>query len=143
MGKTEIVEPKQEQPKNAFGLTEEQTKTIGDIVPTLSLDKLTPESPPIELEILMREPKELRITPKKGLNKDKEVLLNYLDCIDLITKIKVRIFLSSASLAREFYKLAKENKFNLEHIKIYIACRYYDHEIYGSETKAYIVTKKI
>ena len=143
MGKTEIAQPQETQKTNAYGLTEDQIKTIGDIVPTLSLEKLTPETPPIELEILNKEPKELTIVPKKGLNKDKQVILNYLDCIDQITKVKVRLFLNSASLKREIYKLAKENKFNWEHLKIYISCRYYDHEIYGNETKAYIVTKKV
>lgn len=126
---------------NDYGLTKEQSETVKDIVPSLSLANLKPDSKAIELEILTNKPLETTITPKKGFNKDKVTTLKYLDCIDKASNMKVRLFLSSESLKREMYKIGIEHNHNLKGLFIRIGCRYYDHPAYGSDTVAYIINE--
>lgn len=120
---------------DAFGLTEEETEKLVDILPTLDLGKLA-VGESVKVKILQDAPKQLTYTDKKT---QKEVTTPVLEVLDKSTGLKSTLWLSAKSLKQAFYQLHKKLG-TLENVDAVIGKRQYQHPQFG-ETDGYTVQK--
>jgi hypothetical protein len=126
---------KEEQNKlSAYGLTQEEADKAKDILPTYDLGVLA-IGQQAEFKILDSEPKTIEAKSKYDPKKTTAQILNV---YDKAARMNMTIWLSSKSLAMEFWKLAQKHNGSLKNLDVVIAVRTYEHEQYGS-TRAYTV----
>jgi len=114
-----------------FGLTQEEAKNIKDMNPTLDLGKITPKDK-IEVEIVSEKPELIKYKDKVT---NEEIETQSLTVIDQSDMLKKTLWLSSASLKREIFKIFQDKNV-LKGLKIIITVREYKHVKYG-DTRAY------
>jgi hypothetical protein len=130
---------KQEQQRlSAYGLTSEEAEKAKDILPTYDLGMLG-IGQQAEFKILDAEPKTIEAKSKYDPRKTTAQILNV---YDKAARMNMTIWLSSKSLAMEFWKLAQKHNGSLKNLDVVIAVRSYEHEQYGS-TRAYTVQETL
>lgn len=117
-----------------FGLSEEESKNVKDVVPTFNLSSIE-SGQSAEFRILDVKPREIEYTDKKTKESKKELVLNVMD---KLTKMTVTLWLSSKSLRMEFFKLSQKKNGSLKDVNIVISARNYTHDKWG-EVRGYSV----
>lgn len=119
---------------NEFGLTEDESKKIKDITPSLNLGKLE-VGQSIEVEFTSNKPELVSFKDKKtGIEKEEYVI----KALDVYSGMEVSVWLSAKSLKQQLFNLYTKHGRNLKGVKANISVRPYEHAQWG-ETRGYVV----
>jgi hypothetical protein len=125
---------------NKYGLTSEEAEKAKDILPTYDFGTMQ-VGMQAEFKIISDEPKEIEATSKFDPTKKTGLIL---EVFDKQARMNMSIWLSSKSLAMEFWKLAQKHGGHLKGLEVVVTVRSYEHQQFGT-TRAYTVqevTKK-